>query len=264
MATRTSICAVMALALFLGAGAEGQNTMKPLGSFTIETRATAAEQFDYASRIRSDSADRMERDVAVLRSVAALEVIPKRWPAERELIMRAWSEIISRLTGAFLHKNAVTYCDKAIAWAGKAPRRLVFLAAKGRSLMWLDRTSEAKEAFDTATSAGDFHRLTDFEKSGILADASFFYERQKKYDVAAAHSRARAKVCADDLGRADALRKAVDLSIRGRDLGAARADLGVLMSVALQARMRTLTPSEQEILRRIDASIAEYRKKLGV
>jgi len=265
MATRSCICALILAAVVAGPyAAADPPIVKPLGTFTVEVRATAGEQFVYASSIRSTSSKRLERDGAILQSVAAFEIIPKRWPGERDLIMHAWTEIVSRLSGAFLHQNALKYCDKAIAWAGDTPQRLVFIAGKGRSLMWLNRNDEARQAFEISTSAGDFHRLSDFDKSAILIDAAFFYERQRNYAVAAAHTRSRAKLCPDDLSRADAMRKAVDLSIEMRDYGAARSDLAGLSEAALKARMRTLTPAEQEVLRRLDDAIANYRKKLGV
>jgi len=240
-----------------------QAPLKTNGAFTIEVKASAAEQFAYASRITAESTDPSERHLRVLQSVAALEVIPKRWSADRDMTLRAYREMVARLSGSNLHGNAIKICDKAIAFAGKSPEAKVFLASKGRSLMWLNRQDEARTAFDAATT-GDFNKLADFDKNAVLIDATLFYEQAKKFDVAAKHARSRAKVTSSELGRAEALRKALELSMKANDKASAIADLASLSHAALNARMRSLTPDEQEVLARIDASIAEYRKKLGV
>jgi len=237
--------------------------MKSSGSFTIDVKATAGEQYAYASGLTTSSPDLAERTEAVIRSVAALEVIPKRWPNNRGLTIRAYGEIVSRLNGARLYQNAIGFCEKAIAYVGPVPQRLPFIAAKGRALMWLNRSPEAQQAFDEAVAGAGFEALSDSEKIVIFRDAGFFYERQGNYRIAAQHARARAKYSADDLFRAEALRKALDLSLIAGDYANARADLDNLSDAALKARLRNLQPPDQDLLRRIDAAIVEYRKKLG-
>jgi phosphosulfolactate phosphohydrolase-like enzyme len=254
---------IAAIALLVSAGSVAGQPIKPSGSFTIDVKSTAAEQYAYASRITGGSSSLSERNETVLRSVAALEIIPKRWPNERALTIRAYGEIVSRLNGAQLYKNAIASCDEAIAYAGKTPQRLVFVAEKGRALMWLDRATDAQQAFDEATTGAGFDGLKDGEKTLILADAGFFHERQGNYRVAAQLARARATYSGDDFLRAEAIRKALDLSFKGGDIEGAKADLANLSEVALKARMRNLQPQEQDLLRRIDAAIVEYKKKLG-
>lgn len=250
--------------LLVAAGvAVGQETVRPSGSFTIEVKATAREQYAYASRISAAVPGLADRNEAILKSVAAFDVIPKRWPNEHALAIRAYDQIVARLNGALLYKNALSFCDQAIAYSGRTPDRLLFLAAKGRALMWLGRTSEAQQAFDEATTGAGFESLSDSDKGVILRDAGFFYERQGDYRKAALHARARARYSSDDFFRAEALRKALDLSLMAGDYGSAREDLSNLSDAALKARMRNLQPPEQDLLRQIDAAIVQYRKKLG-
>lgn len=251
------------LLLTTGASNEGQVPLKTSGTFTIEAKATAAEQFAYATRISPDAADLSERNRAVLQAVAALELIPQRWPDDRPWGVRAYREMVSRLAGAELHGNAAAVCDEAIAYAGKWPESLLFFAAKARSLMWLGRVDAARAAMDRATS-GDFNRLDDFSKNSILLDAVFFYERDHDYRTAAKHARARARIARNALGSAEAWRKALELSMQAHDDAAAKADLAALYDAALSARMHALTAEESAVLRRIDAEIAEHRKKLGM
>jgi hypothetical protein len=261
MAIKTS--AVMLLAVLCSvATAEAQTpALKKSGSFTFDVQATAAEQFRYAAAIRAEGTDLSLQHEAVLRSVAALEVIPKRWPDERALSLRAYTEILFRLRGAFLHQNAIAYADKAVAYAGNAPERLIFLAAKGRSLMWLGRAKEAEEAFRAATGP-DFARLSDFDQSGILLDAAYFEERRGEPRAAARLMRQRAGHVGA-VARAEAYRKALDLSLTAKDHGSARADLAALVQAASDARKAALSADEQQVLGRLEAAIAEYRKKLG-
>lgn len=259
--TRYSLIA--AIALLVSAGTALSQSVKSSGSFTIDVKATAGEQYAYASGITTSSPDVAERNDAIIRSVAALEVIPKRWPNNRGLTIRAYGEIVSRLNGARLYENAIDFCEKAIAYVGHVPQRLPFIAAKGRALMWLDRSTEAQQAVDEAVSGAGFESLSDSEKIVIFRDAGFFYERQGNYRVAAQHVRASAKYTADELLRAEALRKALDLSLMAKDYASARGDLSDLSDAALKARMHNLQPPEQDLLRRIDAAILEYRKKVG-
>jgi hypothetical protein len=265
MATKTETRSIIAaIALVVSAGSvAGQQAIKPSGSFAIEVKSTAAEQYAYASRITGGTSSLSERNETVLRSVAALEVIPKRWPKERVFSIRAYGEIVSRLNGAQLYKNAIASCDQAIAYVGKTPQRLVFVAEKGRALMWLDRTADAQQAFDEATTGAGFEGLKGGEKAVILANAGFFHERQGNYRTAAQLARIRATYSGDDFLRAEAIRKALDLSFKGGDMESARADLANLNEVALRARIRNLQPPEQDLLRRIDAAIVDYKKKLG-
>ena len=105
--------------------------------------------------------------------------------------------------------------------------------------------------------------LSNFDKGVILRDAGLFYEKQGEFRGAAQHARSRAKYTSDDFVRAEALRKAVDLSLMANDRDAARADLSKLCDAALKARLQNLEPPEQDLLRRIDSAIAEYKKKIG-
>jgi tetratricopeptide (TPR) repeat protein len=245
------------------AAAAAQASPKPAGTFAVEVKATAPEQYAYATRITPDAADRTLRDVAVIRSVEALSVIPRRWPGERAWGIRAYREMMTRLAGARLYDNAISVCDTAIAYAGKTPDALVFVAAKGRSLMWLGRMDEARDAFNRATS-GEFNRLGDFDQNSILLDAMIFHEQEKNFVAAAKDARARAKIAKSDLSRAEALRKALELSMRANDRAAAKGDLAALSDAALNARMRTLSPEESQVLRRIDTEIAQYGRRLGM
>ena len=248
--------------LAVAAMAFGQTTSRPSGSFAIEVKATARDQYAYASRIIASSPDREARNLAVIRSVAALEVIPKRWPRERTLAIRAYGEIVARLNGAGLYQNALDSSQRAIAYSGDIPQRLVFLAAKGRALMWLNHPDEAQAAFAEATTGAGFDSLNDHEKGDVLRDAGFFHERRGNYRQAAQDARTRATYCPDDLCRTETLRKALDLSLMAGDNANARTDLANLSDAALKARLRNLQPDEQELLRRIDAAILEYRKRV--
>src|SRR5262245_53343311 len=111
--TRIEVILVSLLAVTAVVTRGSQMPLQATGSFTIETKATAAEQFEYASRISPRSDDLSGRNQLILQSVAALEVIPQRWPNERELSLRAYREMVSRLSGAQLHANAIAVCDKA-------------------------------------------------------------------------------------------------------------------------------------------------------
>jgi tetratricopeptide (TPR) repeat protein len=231
------------------------------GTFTVEVKPTAAEQFAYATSFSAAAGDPSQRKVILLRSVAALQVIPQRWPAERALALRAYREIVTRLAGSHFHRNAVEVCDRAIAFAGRSEETLVFLAAKGRSLAWLGRTDEARDAFAKATT-GAFHRLPDFDKSAILIDATWFYTHDGNFAAAARHAHARARFATGALGPAEAMRRAVELRLLAKEHALARETLTELSAGVSRARLEALTPDEQEALRRIEASIQDFRKTL--
>ena len=150
-------------------------------------------------------------------------------------------------------------CDQAIAFAGGSEETLVFLATKGRSLAWLGRTAEAREAFAKATT-GAFHRLPDFDKSVILIDATWFYARDGNFSVAARHTHARARFATGALGPAEALRRAVELRLLAKEHAAAKEVLAELSEAVSRARLEGLTPDEQEAFRRIEASIQDFRR----
>ena len=236
--------------------------MQERGTFDVDVKSTAAEQLAYATSFTAAAEDPSQRKVAILKSVAALQVIPQRWPEERALAIRAYREIVTRLAGSQFHRNAVEVCDRAIAFAGQPDDTLVFVATKGRSLASLGRTDEARDAFAKATT-GAFHRLSDFDKSAILIDAIWFYERTQNFAIAARHAQARARLATGALGPAEAMRKAVELQLRANDLAAARAVLAELSEAVSHARMGTLTPNEQEALRWIETSMQDFRRKLG-
>lgn len=235
---------------------------KAHGSFSVEVKQTAAAQFLYATTaFTSVSGDLSEQHLAVMKTVAALEVIPRRWPAQRMLALRAYREIVTRLAGSQMHANALEMCDQAIAFAGPSADALVFVAAKGRSLMWLGRHAEARAAFTRAT-AGEFSRLEDFDKSAILIDATFFFQRDKQFAIAAKYAHDRAKFATGSLGPAGALRTALELRLLGNDRISAKADLVELSEAVSRAHLVALTPDEQEVLRQMEASIQEFQKKL--
>jgi len=253
-----TITAILVLTYGVAGAASG-----PKGSFTIDVKNTAAEQFDYASRLTAGATNLSDWHEAVIRSVAALDIIPKRWPKESRLIVRAYGEIITRLNDAHMHENAISYCDKAISIVGSDPERLVFVAAKARAQMWLGSKESARAAFEQILASPDFDRLDSFEKRTILLDKSFFDERNGDYRLAAKSSRERAKYAADDFQRVETLRKAVDLSLKAGDNENAKTDVDSLGEAAQKARMRNLKPEEQEFLRRVDAALVEYKKRLG-
>ncbi|HEX6085117.1 MAG TPA: hypothetical protein VF266_11365 [Thermoanaerobaculia bacterium] len=235
--------------------------MEERGSFEVDVKPTAAEQLAYATSFSVAAGDPAQRKVLLLQSVAALQVIPQRWPAERALALRAYREIVTRLAGAHFHRNAVEVCDRAIAYADGSEETLVFLAAKGRSLAWLGRTAEAREAFAKATT-GTFHRLPDFDKSAILIDATWFYAREGNFAVAARHAHARARFATGALGPAEAMRRAVELRLLANEHAGAREILTELSETVSRARLEALTPDEQEALRRIEESIQDFRRQL--
>ncbi|HUR83297.1 MAG TPA: hypothetical protein VM733_21240, partial [Thermoanaerobaculia bacterium] len=60
------------------------------GSFTVETKANAAEQFAYATSLSREPDRATEPLVNAMKVAAALEIIPNRWPGDRALSIRAY------------------------------------------------------------------------------------------------------------------------------------------------------------------------------
>lgn len=253
----TLLCA---LTLSLSSTAQTRTTSS--STFTVELKPTAAEQYKYASMILKHARETgVDRDDAVFQEVAALELIPQRWPNERRYGIAAYQQAINLLATRY-SLNAIEIAGRAEKYVGQDPELALIQADKGAALTAIGRHQEAEEAFRAAIDGKPFAKLDGPRKRIVLKKAAFFYERRKHYREASDLVRRAAPLGQGALDAVIDYEKSLELDFNAGALNEARADYEALVRETARARTRKLSPQESQQLPSIDKYIELYRKKL--
>ncbi|MGH7488906.1 MAG: hypothetical protein ACREMY_25385 [bacterium] len=233
-------------------------------TFSIELKPTAAEQYKYASAIvkhaRENGVDLAD---ATFQEVAALELVPQRWPHERRYGVAAYQQAVSLLALRY-SLNAVEVAGRAEKYVGQDPELALIQADKGTALMAIGRNQEAEDAFRAAIDGHPFVKLDAARKRLVLKKAAFFYERRKRYREASDLIRRAAPLGQGALDAVVDYEKSLELNFNGGARNEAKADYDALVRETARARGRKLSPQELQQITYVDKYIELYRKKLNL
>jgi tetratricopeptide (TPR) repeat protein len=231
-------------------------------TFSVELKPSAAEQYKYASAIiRNARQTGGDRDEALFQEVAALELIPQRWPNERRYGIAAYQQAVSLLAARY-SLNAVEIAGRAEKYVGQDPELALIQADKAAALTALGRDQEAEATLRAAIDGKPFAKLDDIRKRIVLKKASFFFERQKRYREASDLVRRAVPLGSGALDAVTDYEKSLELNFAGGAFNEAKADFDTLVRETARARGKKLTPQELQQLPNIDKYIELYRKKL--
>ena len=246
--------------------AMGQTPERRSTTFSVELKSNAYEQYAYASRLFGEGQRAgMPREDALFREIAALELVPQRWPQEREVCVQAYALAVQMLSGPTYAVNAVQMAEKAERYGiDDAPQLPFILADKAVALSWLGQYDVAEETFLRAFHSKQFTKDVEprFQRA-LWIDLAFMYKRQKRHRDAAAILRHCATLQGShSFDKADDLSGSIDSDLAAGDLTAANADFDALLLEASTLRTKKINPAEVSRLPYLDQAIADYRKKL--
>jgi len=206
--------------ILVAAVAAGQAPIDP----PVKKKASAREQIESAlplTRSIERAKDPSEKQLAMLKALSQLEVVPRAWPHDREAIFRAGlleADVFARNNSP---RNALEVLDRIEAAAVRPTQKLQIAGIRGAALTKLGRVDEAAAVFETALA---MRVEAPRDRMPILTDAATFYFFQKRNAELSRVLRESAALDPSPLSAAMSIVQSLEANMRNGNLSEARKD----------------------------------------
>jgi tetratricopeptide (TPR) repeat protein len=232
----------------------------------VEAKATAREQLEAVlplirgiERAKTPA----DRQLAMLTAASSLEVIPRKWPHDRDAIVRAGlleADVFARNRAA---RNALEVLSRIEPAATRPPQRLEIAGRRGALLAKLGQVDEAATVFATALA---MHVDAPRDRLPILTDAAAFYFFQHRNAELSRVLRESASLDRNELAAMTLISRSLEANVRDHNFTEARkdyADLANRYSRAQRLPVATFGSGDAAALRSIAAALDRWRGQLG-